>query len=112
MMGCCALTFISFLKPLCLIKAENMKGQTSTGEHCGFPHTFGGACPNGQRADATLQVGSCNVNKLSVYYIYDGDSVRFSQTRYMYFSAIITVLKLQIHHELEAFPYCNTAADT
>lgn len=97
------------LKPLCLIKqtAKNMNGQTTT--DC----TFGGACPNGQRADATLEVGSCIVNRRSVYYICDGaDRVSFSQTHYMYFSAIITVLKLQIHHELEAFPYCNTAADT
>lgn len=90
-----------------------MNRQTTTEAHCGFLRTFGGACPKGQRADATLEVGSCIVNRRSVYYICDGaDSVNFSQTHYMYFSPIITVLKLQIHPYLEAFPYCNTTAYT
>lgn len=44
-----------------------------------------------------VPLSSCN--RRSVYCKCDGaDSVSFSQTHDMYFSAIITVLKLQIHH--------------
>lgn len=76
-----------------------MNGQTTTEEHCGFPCMFGSAFPKGQRADGALEVGSCIVNRRSVYYKCDGaDSVSFSQTHYMHFSVIITLLKLQIHH--------------